>query len=213
MTASPAPTRFTFDLDLSRAGRSGRTLSDGDIESLTLAARSEGYEDGYREGESSRVADAAAKLTLSAETLCRQAGQILARLDTTERQLRAEAVHLAHAIAAKLARGLVARQPEAELQALIAECVASLDRAPHLVIRCNQALADKLTEITEAQMAAAGFSGRLVVMGDPEIAPGDGRLEWADGGLVRDMQQIDAEIGKSIDAYLEAGGATPGGAK
>lgn len=209
---SAAPARFTFDVDMGQAGQQGRVMNADQIEHLTLAARSEGYDEGYREGETSKVSDAATRLSASAESMCREATAILERLDATEQQLRTEAVGLAHAIATKLAAGLVARQPEAELRTLIEECVASLDRQPHLVIRCSEALADKLKDITEAQMAASGFAGRLVVLADPDIAPGDGRIEWADGGLVRDMAAIDAEVEKSIKAFLEAGEKTPDGA-
>ena len=50
----------------------------------------------------------------------------------------------------------------------------------------------------------SGFAGRLIVMGDPEIRLGDGRIEWADGGLVRDIGAISGEIDKRISAYLTA---------
>ena len=42
-------------------------------------------------------------------------------------------------------------------------------------------------DLAAARMQTSGFAGRLVVMGDPEIVPGDARIEWADGGIVRDV--------------------------
>jgi len=47
-------------------------------------------------------------------------------------------------------------------------------------------------------------TGRLIVMGDPEIGLGDGRIEWVDGGLVRDRAAIEAAIDERIAAYLAA---------
>ena len=93
-------------------------------------------------------------------------------------------------IARKLAAQPRRREPTAEIEALVAECLASLDGVPHLVIRCDPELADAVRDIAEARMTTSGFTGRLVVMGDPEIALGDGRIEWADGGLVRDSAAI-----------------------
>jgi flagellar assembly protein FliH len=58
----------------------------------------------------------------------------------------------------------------------------------------------------------SGFSGRLVVMGDPEIALGDCRLEWVDGGLVRDRAATAAEIDRRIAAFLAARGIKDDGA-
>jgi flagellar assembly protein FliH len=51
-------------------------------------------------------------------------------------------------------------------------------------------------------MHHAGFAGRLVVMGDPEIRLGDGRLEWVDGGLVRDIAETSRQIDRQIATYL-----------
>ncbi len=117
---------------------------------------------------------------------------------------------LAASVARKLAAHLVARQPQAEMAALIAECMASLENAPHLVIRCHPDLCDALKAITEERMKMSGFSGRLVVLGDPDIRLGDGRIEWADGGLVRDINAISNEINTRISAYLAARGAKQG---
>jgi flagellar assembly protein FliH len=80
--------------------------------------------------------------------------------------------------------------------------MASLDGVPHLVIRCHPDLAEAVREIATGRMATSGFSGRLVVMGDPDQALGDGRLEWVDGGLVRDVAAISAEIDRRIAAFL-----------
>ena len=66
---------------------------------------------------------------------------------------------------------------------------------------------DAMQAAAEARIKSSTFTGRLVVMGDPDIRLGDGRLEWADGGLVRDINQISGEIDKRISAYLSARGA------
>ena len=47
-------------------------------------------------------------------------------------------------------------------------------------------------------------------MGDPDTKLGDGRLEWVDGGLVRDINAISNEINTRISAYLAARGAGQG---
>ena len=43
-----------------------------------------------------------------------------------------------------------------------------------------------------------------VVMGDPDMRLGDGRLEWVDGGLVRDIGAVSKDIDRKISAYLAA---------
>lgn len=193
--------KFTFDLDLGSEHKRTRMVNETDIDAIRAAARAEGYAEGVAEGQRAEVARAAAELTQAGQRVAQTATQLLSSVDAAERQAHSDAVALARAIGTKLAARLIGREPEAELEPLIAECLASLETAPHLVVRCHPALAEKLQEITEAHMAANGYGGRLIVMGDPDIAVGDGRLEWADGGLVRDFAAISAQIDKAIAAY------------
>src|SRR5690606_19745526 len=77
---------------------------------------------------------------------------------------------------------------------------------PHLVIRCHPDLADAVRDTATNHMAHSGFSGRLVVMGDPDIRIGDGRVEWVDGGIVRDIAATAGEIDRQIASYRAAYG-------
>ncbi|MGN6100024.1 MAG: FliH/SctL family protein [Devosia sp.] len=203
MTAQPA--RFTFDLDLGGPpAPSGTLLSDAARAEMLREARAEGHAEGLAAGERTAVAAAAQSLAAAADALADRAAQMLAAIDQSRAQLEADAVQLAAAVGRKLAADLVAREPIVELEALLAECLASLQGAPHLVIRCHPDLADRIRDAATERMAANGFSGRLVVLGEPDIAPGDGRIEWADGGLIRDQAAISADIDRRIAAYLEA---------
>jgi flagellar assembly protein FliH len=202
MTALPA--RFTFDLDLAHRPAGTGFLSDGARLELEQQARAKGYAEGLAAGEATATAAATQALARAAEHLVQQATAVLAGLDAARRATEREAIVLAAAVGRKLAANLVAAQPTAELEALLAECLASLSGAPHLVIRCHPDLADRMRERAAPLIAQSGFAGRLVVIGEPEIGPADGRIEWADGGLVRDQNTILAEIDKAIAAYLEA---------
>lgn len=202
--------KFTFDLDLAHKPPTNKVLAQDEFDRLLAAAREEGYRQGVAAGRSAVEAQSATALANSAENLAGLVAQMMAAIQDYEQQHLAQSVELAASIGRKLAAHLIARQPQAELAALIAECVSSLESAPHLVIRCHPDLCDAVKSLAEERMTVAGFSGRLVVMGDPEIRLGDGRLEWADGGLVRDVNAISDEINARISAYLAASGARQG---
>ena len=204
MTSAPA--KFNFDLDLSGSQRQTKVMTEARIAQLRDTARAEGYAEGLAEGEHTAVARAAADLTAAGQKIAQTAASVLGSVDAANRKARTEALEVARAIGTKLAANLLAREPEAEIDGLIAECLSSLERAPHLVVRCHPALTDKLKEITEIHMSNAGYTGRLIVLGDPAIRAGDGRLEWADGGLVRDMTVILSEIDRAISAYCASTG-------
>ena len=93
--------------------------------------------------------------------------------------------------------------------ALIGECMQSLGSVPHLVVRCHPSIADSIRDTATTHMQTSGFAGRLVVMGDPDLRVGDGKLEWVDGGLVRDIAAISKDIDSKITAYLAAKSGKP----
>lgn len=204
MSATATPSKFTFDLDLGVADARSRVLTETRIAEMKKEARAEGYAQGLAEGERSTVAKAAKDLTTAAQQL----GQHLARLtqeSVTERKThQGEAVELAAIIGRKLAGQMVDRLPAEELNRLVTDCLSSIEEAPHLVIRCNPQLGDAIKEVAEAQMATSGFSGKLIVMGEPDIPLGDGRIEWVEGGIARDTSALFDEIDANISQFLDA---------
>lgn len=202
--------KFTFDLDLARKPPANKVLPEDEFDRLLAAARAQGYSEGMEAGRAAVEAQSSAALANAADALADTAASMVATIENYEKQHLAHSVELAASVGRKLAAHLVARQPQAELAGLIAECMASLENAPHLVIRCHPDLCDAIKTLAEDRMSVSGFSGRLVVLGDPNIRLGDGRLEWADGGLVRDINTISDEINARISAYLAARGVREG---
>ncbi|HEY4201869.1 MAG TPA: flagellar assembly protein FliH [Devosiaceae bacterium] len=196
--------RFTFDLDLGHTHEKRRIVSETALAAMLDKTRAEGRAEGLAEGEKTVSARAAQTLAAAAQTLASRGAEMLAAVDAARAENLRDAVELAASIGRKLASNLMARQPVAEIETLITECLATLDAAPHLVIRCAPELADAVKEIASARMATSSFSGRLVVMGDPEQHLGDCRLEWVDGGLVRNLDAITSQIDNRIAAYLAA---------
>ena len=62
-------------------------------------------------------------------------------------------------------------------------------------------------------MRAHSFEGRLVVLAEPDIAVGDCRIEWADGGINRDSAAADAAIGAAVAGYVSARRSAAGDAR
>ena len=53
-------------------------------------------------------------------------------------------------------------------------------------------------------MRECGLASRLVVLAEPEIAPGDCRIEWADGGITRDSAATEHAIDEAVARYIDA---------
>ena len=205
----PAPAKFRFDLDLGHRQERNSVMTETAIAMLIANAHDEGRREGLAEGERAATVKAAQVIAKAASDLADHTAAMNAALDDNRQATLGDAVSLAAVIGRKLAHHLMDREPTAEIEALLAECLATLNAVPHLVIRCNPELADAVREIATSRIATSGFTGRLVVLGDPEIRMGDARIEWADGGIVRDSASLDAEIDQRIAQFIAArGGST-----
>jgi flagellar assembly protein FliH len=204
---SPAPAKFRFDLDLGHREERNSVLTESALAMLITNARAEGYRDGLAEGERAGAVKAAERLAHAAELLADHTAALNAALDDHRHATLSDAVGLAATIGKKLAGALLSTAPTVEIEQLIADCLASLDAVPHLVIRCAPELADAVREIALARIATSGFAGRLVVLGDPDQAAGDARIEWVDGGIARNQGALEAEIDRRVAAFIAARGA------
>lgn len=208
--SAAAPARFTFDLDLGRRQEKARSVSESAVETMLADARTAAYAEGFSAGEQSVASRTAQQLSQAAAALGDHVAAMAAQMDDARRQNLGEAVGLATAIARKLAGALLSRQPVEEIEALVVDCMASLEGVPHLVIRCRDELAEAVRATAQSRMQTSGFTGRLVVIGDPDLGLTDCRIEWADGGVVRNVSELSAQIDERIAAFLLARGiATP----
>ena len=108
------------------------------------------------------------------------------------------------AVARKLAPALIACEPFAEISALASSCFRELIASPHIAVRVNDELYAATREKLDAIARARGFEGRLVVLAQEDIALGDCRIEWADGGVNRDNAAAEAAIGEAVARYVSA---------
>jgi flagellar assembly protein FliH len=74
---------------------------------------------------------------------------------------------------------------------------------PHLAVRVNDALVEEVDGLIQKVARECGFEGRLLVLGEPEIALGDVRFEWADGGVTRQRARIDEALAQTFSALAD----------
>jgi flagellar assembly protein FliH len=195
-----APAKFLFDNDFAAGER--RQTSVALAEHAAKVAEAEAA--GYRKGFAAAKVEAEARAAAALERVALALAELNRGLAAVEGRLETEAVEVAVAVARKLAPELIAREPLAELSALAAGCFCHLVAAPHVVVRVNDALQERARAALEETARAGGFDGRLVVLAEPEIAPGDCRIEWADGGVRRERAVIEGAIEEAVARYVAA---------
>jgi len=199
-----AGAKFLFNTDFGPVREAPPKISPADHQAAVAAAELGGYQRGLAAAEARARTEAERRAAAACERIAETLAAIAAELQTIEARLEAEAIEVAIAVATKLAPALVAREPIAEIATLATECFTAFLAAPHLVVRVNSELYAAACERLDEIARSRGFEGRLVVLGDADIALGDCRIDWADGGVIRDRAAIASAIDELVTRYIAA---------
>jgi flagellar assembly protein FliH len=197
-----ATAKYLFDEDFAAGEKP--TISLLEHERRRADAESQAYREGFAAGQeqahqeaTQRMADA---LSMIADGLDRLDGALTA----IETRLETEAVEVAVAVAAKLSPALIAREPFAEIAALATECFHHLVSTPLVTVRIAAEIHETAKEQIEEIARTRGFDGRLAIISDENLAPGDCRVEWADGGIIRNHTATTSAIDETVARYIAA---------
>ena len=188
-----AAQKFIFNSDF-------RAQSRGIDETALAAAKA----DAFRAGQDQGRREAQSELTALTALFARAAEQLLAHEAQRDAVIEAQAAQLAIATGRALAGAALAAMPLAALEGAVRECFGHARSAPHLVLRVNDVSVEAVEALAKRLAGEIGFPGKLVVLGDPEIGPGDGRIEWADGGFAFEADRFGEMINQKAAALFGA---------
>ena len=196
------PLRFTFDTVFT----SSDSVHENRPEDITYskdemnAAREEGYASGM---EAAREL-AEQHMVTALEALLEQSGRLQADMERQFKTHQAEAGELALEITRKLTPAIIKRLPLTETEAMLNECLAHLNAPPHLNIHIAPELADDLRSRITGLAGAQGYAGQINVLAAPGMGLGDSRIEWGDGSVSRDSEELSNKIEAAIHCHLDA---------
>jgi flagellar assembly protein FliH len=183
--------KFLFGQDFSKPSPEPEAIiTRQNVEDAEARGYGRGLQDGLRQAELAAKAHLAAAM----ERLAQSASAMLATIDAQATEAEAQAVDFSLALARKLAGRTLDRDPLGPMADAAAEAFRHLRGVPHLVIRVNETLVESVDALVRQMARERGFEGRIVTMGEPDIVPGDIRLEWADGGVVRSQSRIEQAV-------------------
>lgn len=168
------------------------------------AARDEAYVAGHtaalQEAEAATERLASESLHFIAQGLRGLAGTI----DQPYQRLEPMAVEVAVAICRRVLPMVSLRYGTAEIEGLVRQILPTIIEQPRIVVRVHPALSAQVRQSLKPVVADTGFEGRLMVLDDTGVQPGDTRIEWADGGIERDTPRTWHEIMQVIDRNVLA---------
>lgn len=186
--------KFLFGEDFRKPAPEPPAISRREVEE----AETRGYVRGLQDGQKQASLEVQAHLAAAMERLANTAGMMLSSVDAKAGETEALAVDFGLTLGRKLAGDALAREPLSAIAEAAAASFLHLRGVPHLVVRVNEALVEPVDQLIKQMARERGFEGRLVTLGEPDIVPGDVRLEWADGGIIRTQSQVEQAVAQAL---------------
>jgi flagellar assembly protein FliH len=208
--------KFTFDNDFDRPAKSAAkpevvvepppppppTFSEAEMADAVAAARKTAHAEGVVQGRAETVADTEKRIAAGLSAIGSHLGAIDGNVRAVVDGLTQNAVELSVAIAKQLFPALLQRGVAGEVEALLVKCLETLRSEPWFTIRVPAEQVDELVERVQTVGNSRGYEGRLAVVGDETLKLGDCRIEWAQGGMIRDREQIWSGIEAAVEQAL-----------
>jgi flagellar assembly protein FliH len=199
-----APEKFLFDNDFGASRDNKTSALIAEHTQQLRDAEAAAYSRGFAEAQAAARAAAEQRSAAALDRISASFKGLDQGLAAVEARIETEAVAVAVAVARKLAPTLIAREPLAEISALATDCFQHLVASPHVVVRVNDSLHTAAREALDEIIHSQARDSRLVVLAEPDIGLGDCRIEWADGGIVRDSTVTAAAIEQAVARYITA---------
>lgn len=178
------PTKFNFDTVFGTKGSPVTAHVRSSYTSAEVEAiRHETFALGKADTEAQAAAARTATLAAIAESLIRMIGEF----DAAVNAMRQDSAAIAIEVGRKLAEVALAAFPLRDVEALLADCLHKLHREPRIVVRLAPDNAEALRADIDALCQQHAFAGRIVILAEPALTGSDCRIEWADGGVERDL--------------------------
>jgi flagellar assembly protein FliH len=201
--AGKSPVKFLFDDEFGTDGRGKRSrLTVAEHETMLASAQEESFRKGFAAAKTEMQAADQHRIAAASEKIADAMEMIAHQLLSLEQRLEAEAVEVAVSVARKLAPALIEREPLAEIERLVIDIFGEIRSAPHVAVRLPKQLVDEASAHLLRLADERGYTGRLVLLPDPDLGPDDCRIEWADGGVLRDRAAIENRIAEAVNRYL-----------
>lgn len=194
----PRP-RFVFDTDFSAIEKPPvHQFTPDELDTRLAEREAAGYARGYDDGEKARAAHVEARIADAIERLAAGLDSLDAEVLDHRRATEAASAHLAFAFARKLAGSLLKDHLTTPLEDAFRCLMADLTSDDTIVIAVHPTLKEPFEGVLQRLLAGHRAGLRLSIVADPTLAPGDGRIDWEGGGLVRDAAALERRLGELI---------------
>lgn len=187
-------------------------FNEQELNAARMAAKREGYHEGFAAGKLEAQNEADQKLADANEVIAKLGGMLTALTYSYQQMLVQESENLARmitTIAHKVAGDAMEKRGEMAIFSMVEQCLPVLLSKPKLVIDLHPDIFERALERIETTLQASGAEAEIQFRANPEIGISDIHLDWGAGKVSRDAsalwQEIDSLIARvplevSVDA-------------
>lgn len=205
--STTAPTRFTFDTQFQ--GEKGDAVDPRLALEYTAEDLEAAKAEGFQAGKAAAAHEAEARIEQLMQQIVQGTTALLEARDVLESETQREAVVLAHTLASKLAPGLIAKLPLAEIETMVAQVLDERSSEPRLVVRVADQNLDAVRDRIDRLAVQNSFEGDIILLGETQLGESDCRVEWAEGGIERSLEHNAATIDAILERFLDTTGNPP----
>ena len=161
----------------------------------------------YEEGREHGLAEAQASIEGEALTaLCAIRDTMLLVSQSMNKELariEAESIRMAATLAKLYADALIDKDPTPVIADAVRKCAAMANSTPALTISISPQSPNKVRETISNAILEAGYSGQISIREEKGLKSGDIRVDWPEGGFLRDQTRIDTIIRTMLEVQLD----------
>ena len=195
----PKPFLFdkSFDLTALKAAEEAKKVKTYSEEEVRII-REQAYGEGLVAGKTASQQDCQQQQNVILGNISRLFERFAGEVWNVYTQQRQVATDVAVSIARKIVPDYVRKSGIQEITGIIESCVAEMINEPRLVLRINETQFDSVKGAIDQITSKLGYAGKMIILADQNVAENDCRLEWADGGMERNVNITWSEIEKQI---------------
>jgi flagellar assembly protein FliH len=175
------------------------TFSEEELEAAVAEARKTALAEGQTKGKADAAAQTERLRAAALNAIAQHFAKVEGEVQAVAGQLRDTVLELSVAMVRRLFPEFARQHGLEEVKELLGRCLDTLRTEPRFTVKVASDQAETLKGEVEALAQARGFEGRIVVAAEEGLKPGDCRIEWSQGGMIRSAD----EIWKAIEAAME----------
>jgi flagellar assembly protein FliH len=187
----------SFDLSAIKAAEEARQVKTYTEEELALA-KEQAHGAGFVAGKEAAMRE----IEQQQSSLLGNINRLFERLANDVWKVYAQQKQVASEVGVTIARKIVPdylqKNGQQEIMTAIESCLAEVINEPRLVLRVNEKHFDYIKREVDQTADRLGYAGKMIILADQNLTEHDCRLEWADGGMERNINLTWSEIDKQI---------------